>query len=120
MKKKIALATGGYSGESVISYKSATTIFNHLDKDRFDVFLIDITPNGWTYTDNEGNKIPVNKNNFSVNIKNKDLQFDLVFIGMHGTPGEDGKLQGYFDMLGLKYTSCNAATSALTLTSDIP
>ena len=114
MKKKIALATGGYSGESVISYKSATTIFNHLDKDRFDVFLIDITPNGWIYTDNEGNKIPVNKNNFSLNIKNKELQFDLVFIGMHGTPGEDGKLQGYFDMLGLKYTSCNAATSALT------
>ena len=114
MKKKIALATGGYSGESVISYKSAKTIFNHLDKERFDVFLIDITPKGWTYTDNEGNKIPVNKNNFTVNLKGKDLQFDLVFIGMHGTPGEDGKLQGYFDMLGLKYTSCNAATSALT------
>ena len=114
MKKKIALATGGYSGESVISYKSATTIFNHLDKDRFDVFLIDINPNGWTYTDNEGNKIPVNKNNFTVNVKNKDVHFDLVFIGMHGTPGEDGKLQGYLDMLGLKYTSCNAATSAIT------
>ena len=114
MKKKIALATGGYSGESVISYKSATTIFNHLDKDRFDVFLIDINPNGWSYSDPEGNKIPVNKNNFSITLKNKEVQFDLVFIGMHGTPGEDGKLQGYFDMLGLKYTSCNAATSALT------
>lgn len=114
MKKKIALATGGYSGESVISYKSATTIFNHLDKERFDVFVIDISPNGWIYTDDEGNKIPVNKNNFTIRLNEKDLQFDLVFIGMHGTPGEDGKLQGYFDMLGLKYTSCNAATSSLT------
>ena len=114
MKKKIALATGGYSGESVISYKSATTIFNHLDKDRFDVFLIDINPQGWIYKDEEGNVIPVNKNNFSICIKNKEIQFDLVFIGMHGTPGEDGKLQGYLDMLGLNYTSCNAATSALT------
>lgn len=114
MKKKIALATGGYSGESVISYKSAKTIFNHLDKDRFDVFLIDINPKGWTYTDTKGNITPVNKNNFTICIEGKEIQFDLVFIGMHGTPGEDGKLQGYLDMLGLKYTSCNAATSALT------
>lgn len=114
MKKKIALATGGYSGESVISYKSATTIFNHLDKDRFEVFLIDISPKGWIYKDEHGSIIPVNKNNFSICVNNKEIFFDLVFIGMHGTPGEDGKLQGYLDMLGLKYTSCNAATSALT------
>jgi D-alanine-D-alanine ligase len=114
MKKKIALATGGFSGEAIISYKSATTIFNHLDKDRFEVYLIDINAKGWTYKDEQGNMIPVNKNNFTICINNKEVRFDLVFIGMHGTPGEDGKLQGYFDMLGLPYTSCNAATSALT------
>src|SRR5690606_1650155 len=63
----------------------------------------------------DGSKIPVDKNDFSINIGGAKLIFDAVFIGMHGTPGEDGKLQGYFDMLQLPYTSCNAAVSALTL-----
>ena len=114
MKKKIALVTGGYSGEAVISYKSATTIFNHLDKEKFDVYLIDVTPDGWFYKNGEEAKTAVDKNDFSLKIGGDNIRFDAVFIGMHGTPGEDGKLQGYFDMLGLPYTSCNAATSALT------
>ncbi len=113
MKKKIALVTGGFSGEAAISYKSATTIYNHLDKELFDVYKIDINPTGWFYE--EGDKvIEVDKNDFSLFLDDKKVTFDAVFIGMHGTPGEDGKLQGYFDMLGLPYTSCNAATSALT------
>lgn len=114
MKKKIALVTGGFSGEAVISYKSATTIYNHLDKDKFEVYKIDINPNGWFYEDASGNKTEVNKNDFSITSGGKKIKFDAVFIGMHGTPGEDGKLQGYFDMMGLPYTSCNSATSALT------
>ena len=113
MKKKIALVTGGYSGEATISYKSAKTIFNNLDKDLFEVFLIDINPQGWFY-DKDGVKAEVDKNDFSLNINNQKIKFDAVFIGMHGTPGEDGRLQGYFDMIGIPYTSCNAATSALT------
>ena len=114
MKKKIALVTGGFSGEAVISYKSATTIYNHLDKNKFDVYKIDINPQGWFYEDALGNKTEVNKNDFTINHDGKKINFDAVFIGMHGTPGEDGKLQGYFDMMGLPYTSCNSATSALT------
>lgn len=114
MKKKIALVTGGFSGEATISYKSAITISNHLEREKFDVFKIDINPSGWFYEDSEGNRFEVNKNDFSVSVNETKLTFDAVFIGMHGTPGEDGKLQGYFDMLGLPYTSCNAATSALT------
>ncbi len=113
-KRNIALVTGGYSGEAVISYKSANTIFNHLDKSKFNVFVIDITKEGWFYTDHQNNKQHVNKEDFSVVEGEDKIKFDCVFIGMHGTPGEDGKLQGYFDMLGLPYTSCNAATSALT------
>jgi D-alanine-D-alanine ligase len=113
MKKKIALVTGGYSGEATISYKSATTIYNHLDKELFDVYKIDVNPHGWFY-EKDGQKIEINKNDFSLIVNNNKIQFDAVFIGMHGTPGEDGKLQGYFDVLGLPYTSCNAATSALT------
>ncbi|MBB1286976.1 D-alanine--D-alanine ligase [Flavisolibacter sp. BT320] len=114
MKKKIALVTGGYSGEAVISYRSANTIYNHLDKNKFDVYLIDVTPEGWFYKTGEEARIPVDKNDFSISVAGSKLTFDAVFIGMHGTPGEDGKLQGYFDVLGLPYTSCNAATSALT------
>ena len=114
MKKKIALVTGGYSGEAVISYRSANTIYNHLDNDKFDVYLIDVTPEGWFYKAGDETRTPVDKNDFSIPVDGTKLTFDAVFIGMHGTPGEDGKLQGYFDMLGLPYTSCNAATSALT------
>ncbi len=114
MKKKIALVTGGYSGESVISYKTAATIYNHLDKEKFAVYKIDITPAGWFYEPANGSRTPVDKNDFSVQDNGDTVCFDAVFIGMHGTPGEDGKLQGYFDMLGLPYTSCDAATSALT------
>lgn len=114
MKKKIALVTGGFSGEAVISYRSATTIYNYLDKNKFDVYKIDINPDGWFCEDAACNRTEVDKNNFTVVVNSERIQFDAVFIGMHGTPGEDGKLQGYFDLLGLPYTSCNAATSALT------
>ncbi|HWJ91904.1 MAG TPA: D-alanine--D-alanine ligase [Flavisolibacter sp.] len=114
MKKKIALVTGGFSGEAVISYRSAATIYNHLDKDKFEVFRIDINPDGWFYLDESGRKSEVNRNDFTIDAGGKKIRFDAVFIGMHGTPGEDGKLQGYFDMMRLPYTSCNAATSALT------
>lgn len=114
MKQKIALVTGGYSGESVISYKSAQTIYNHLNKELFDVYLIDINPEGWYYVEGKNRVSNIDKNDFSLQLDGQKIIFDAVFIGMHGTPGEDGKLQGYFDMLGLPYTSCNAATSALT------
>ena len=114
MKKTIALVTGGFSGESVISYKSATTISNNLDRTRFNVFLIDINPKGWFYELADGRKVEIDKNDFSLQIDNQRVEFDVVFIGMHGTPGEDGKLQGYFDTLEIPYTSCDAATSAIT------
>ncbi|GAB4091338.1 D-alanine--D-alanine ligase family protein [Flaviaesturariibacter terrae] len=114
MKKKIALITGGYSGEAVISYKSARTIYEHLDKAKYDVYTIDINPAGWYYEHEDGQKTLVNREHFTLTLGTELVQFDAVFVGLHGTPGEDGKLQGYFDMIGLPYTSCNAATSALT------
>ena len=114
MKKTIALVTGGFSGESVISYKSAVTIDNNLDRDRFNVYTIDVTTQGWFYSTPDGEKIPVDKNDFSIQADGRKVRFDAVFIGIHGTPGEDGKLQGYFDTLKIPYTSCDAATSAIT------
>jgi D-alanine-D-alanine ligase len=114
MKKNIALITGGYSGEAVISYKSADTIYKNTDREQYNVYLIDIRPDGWVYIDDDGNKSPVDKNDFSISPKQEKIKFDAVLVGLHGTPGEDGKLQGYFDCLNIPYTSCDAATSALT------
>lgn len=114
MKKKIALVTGGYSGEAEISYKSVITVGNNINKDKFEVHTIDITKQGWFYTNENGEKCAVNKQDFSIIFNNTNITFDAVIMCIHGTPGEDGKLQGYFDMLNLPYTSCDAATSALT------
>jgi len=114
MKPNIAFVTGGYSGEAVISYKSAVTIEKNIDRDKYQVYKIDITPQGWFYTGADGKKLTIDRGDFTLSLEGKKIIFDAVLIGIHGTPGEDGKLQGYFDLLKLPYTSCDAATSALT------
>lgn len=115
MKKIIALLTGGTTGEWVISVKSAATIAQNLDADKFEVYKIMLTPQGWFYEPADSMKIEVDRNDFSLTIKGKKITFDGVFIAIHGAPGEDGKLQGYFDMLELPYTTCDALTSAVTM-----
>ena len=114
MKKTIVLITGGYSGESVISYKSAATIEKNIDTEKWNCYTIDITKAGWSYTLPDNEKISIDKNDFSLTIDNNKIIFDAVLVGLHGTPGEDGKLQGYLDCLNIPYTSCDAASSALT------
>jgi D-alanine-D-alanine ligase len=114
-KPRIAFVTGGYSGEAVISYKSAITIEANMDLDKFEVYRINITPEKWFHQGADGHEVEVDKGDFSLTINGNKIIFDAVLIGIHGTPGEDGKLQGYFDLLGLPYTSCDAATSALTM-----
>jgi D-alanine-D-alanine ligase len=113
-KPCIAFVTGGYSGEAVVSYESAKTIEATIDREKFDVYKIDIRPDGWFYSWDDGSQVAVNKADFSLNTGSKLITFDAVLIGIHGTPGEDGKLQGYFDLLNIPYTSCNATTSAIT------
>ena len=114
MKKRIALVTGGLSGEAQISYKSAVTVGNNVDREKYDLYRIDINAEGWWYEPTEGERSKVNRDDFSVTDKGSKINFDVILLCIHGTPGEDGKLQGYFDMLHLPYTSCDAATSALT------
>jgi D-alanine-D-alanine ligase len=114
MKKTIALITGGFTGESVISLKSAAQIEQNLDAAKFEVYKIIISPESWYYEAN-GQAVEVDKNDFSLVIGSKKVLFDAVFVGLHGSPGEDGKLQGYFDMLGIPYTSCDALTSAISM-----
>jgi D-alanine-D-alanine ligase len=113
-KPNIAFVTGGYSSEAQISYKSAITIMNNIDTTQFNVYKIDIRKDGWFYQPNNGGEFAVNKDDFSITDNQQKINFDAILIGIHGTPGEDGKLQGYFDLLNLPYTSCSAATSAIT------
>jgi D-alanine-D-alanine ligase len=113
-KPIIAFVTGGYSGEAEISYKSAITIEANIDTDLFEYYKIDIRTDGWFYQPKEGAEQLLDKSDFTIAPFGEKIYFDAVLIGIHGTPGEDGKLQGYFDMLNIPYTSCNAATSAIT------
>jgi D-alanine-D-alanine ligase len=115
MKKKIALLTGGTTGEWVVSVKSAATIAQNLDADKFDVYKIMLSQQGWYYEPAGSVKIEVDRNDFSITLKGKKITFEGVFVAIHGSPGEDGKLQGYFDMLGIPYTTCDALTSAVTM-----
>ena len=113
MKKNIALLAGGYSGEFVISIKTAETIEKNLDTALYNIYKIIITRDEWYHEGGSG-KIQVDKNDFSLTIGAQKVQFECVFIAMHGSPGEDGRIQGYLDMLRIPYTTCNAIVSALT------
>ncbi len=113
MRKNIALLAGGYSGEYAISIKTAETIEKNLDDTLYRIFKIIITKDEWYHTDG-GSKVMVDKNDFSLTINGEKIIFDCVFIAMHGTPGEDGRVQGYLDMLNIPYTTCNSIVSALT------
>ena len=113
MKKSIAVIFGGYSSEVVIAKKSATTIFNHIDKSLYEPYMVEITEKQWL-VHIRGGQTTINKENFSYHLENKEHAFDLAFITIHGTPGEDGKLQAYFDMIGLPYINSGCFASALT------
>jgi len=113
MKKNIALLAGGYSGEYIISIQTAETIEKNLDQNTYNVYKIIITKEEW-YFERFGKKIQVDKNDFTLKIDGKKIVFNCVFIAMHGTPGEDGRIQGYLDMINIPYTTCNPIVSALT------
>jgi D-alanine-D-alanine ligase len=114
MKKNIALLAGGYSGEYVISIQTAATIEKNLDSEQYNVYQIIVTRDGWWHEDKLGNRIDVDRNDFSLTVDGRKVNFDCAFIAIHGTPGEDGKMQGYLDMLQVPYTTCNSIVSAIT------
>ena len=111
--KKVAVIEGGYSSEKTISIKSAKTVFDNLDRAKFDPTRVLIDENEWTAYDEE-EKYSIDKNDFSFIKNGTKLNFDYAFIVIHGTPGEDGKLQGYLDMVGVPYNTSSAAITALT------
>ncbi|GAB2689595.1 D-alanine--D-alanine ligase [Mucilaginibacter koreensis] len=113
-KKNIALIAGGYSGEYEVSINSAKNIAANLDAGKYNVYTILITRDRWFYQA-EHEVVDIDKNDFSITLNGNKINFDTAFITVHGTPGEDGKLQGYFDMLGIPYNTCDATTSAITM-----
>src|SRR6056297_133443 len=114
MKKKIAIIMGGYSNEYKISLQSGNVVYNYLNKDKFDLFRIHIFKEKWIYVDGNDNEYPIDRADFSVNIDEKKISFDCVFNAIHGTPGEDGLLQAYFELLKIPLTSCGFYQAALT------
>ncbi|MDB4999480.1 MAG: D-alanine--D-alanine ligase [Mucilaginibacter sp.] len=110
----VALLAGGFSGEYEVSINSAKNIAANLDADKYKVYTILINRDSWVHeTDN--NSIMVDKNDFSITLNGEKIKFDFAFITVHGTPGEDGKLQGYLDLIGIPYNTCDATTSAITM-----
>ena len=110
----IALLAGGNSSEREIALQSAAQIYEALDKERYNIFLIDLYHRDWSYTHTDGTKWEVDKNDFSITVQGKKTTFDYALILIHGTPGEDGKLQGYLEMMELPFSSCSMTSSVIT------
>ncbi len=114
MKKNVAILSGGFSSDFDVSIQSGDVIFQNIDRNKYTPFKIVIKKDSWLYHSSDGEKIAVNKEDFSIEIGKNRINFDVVIIMIHGSPGEDGILQSYFDLLGIPYTGCNSYTSALT------
>ncbi len=114
MKKKIAIAMGGYSSEYHISINSGNMVYKHLNREIYDPYRVHILQNGWSVIDENDNPYPINKNDFTVKIGEKTISFDCVFNTIHGTPGENGLLQAYLELVGIPQTTCGYYQAALT------
>ena len=110
---KIALLAGGDSSEREIALNSAHQISEALDREKYDVKVIDLHHRSWAYSEN-GKRYEMDKNDFSLTVEGVRYEFDYALIIIHGTPGEDGKLQGYLDMMGIPYSSCSQVSSTIT------
>ena len=111
---KIALLAGGDSPEREIALQSAAQIEAALDHSKYDITVIDLHGRDWHHTAPDGRQWQVDKNDFSITVDGARKAFDYALIIIHGTPGEDGKLQGYLDMMGVPYSSCSMTSSVIT------
>ncbi len=114
MKKHIAILAGGDSSESVISLQSAEEVRKQIDTEKYKTYTVYVKGAEWTLTGDAYCDIVVNKDDFSFSYQGTKIRFDFALIMIHGTPGENGKLQSYFDILNIPYSTCDAFTSALT------
>lgn len=113
MKRKIAIIAGGDSSEHAVSMKSAEGIRSFIDADKYDIYLVELSKEKWEAVLPEGNT-SIDKNDFSFVANGERIRPDFAYITIHGTPGENGILQGYFELIGLPYSTCDVLVSALT------
>ncbi len=110
----IALMAGGNSSERGIALQSAAQIASVLDPEKYEVKVIDLKGRSWAYTTPKGEQVEVDKNDFSITLNGERRPFDYALIIIHGTPGENGMLQGYLEMMGIPHSSCSTTSSAIT------
>lgn len=113
-KKNIAIVAGGDSSEVVVSLKSAAGIYSFMDKEKFNIYIVTIVGNTWQVEWSDSEKIAIDKNDFSFTRENRKVNFDFAYITIHGTPGENGILQGYFELLNIPYSCCGVLAAAIT------
>lgn len=114
MKRTIAIVAGGDSSELIVSLRSAQGIYSFIDPEKYTLYIVEIEGLRWEVQLNDGKKAPIDRNDFSFTFQGEKIKFDYAYITIHGTPGENGILQGYFDLLRIPYSSCGVLTSALT------
>ncbi|MDX1774304.1 D-alanine--D-alanine ligase [Oceanihabitans sediminis] len=114
MKKNIAIIMGGFSSEYKISLKSGNVVYQTLDTNKYNAYRVHILPEKWVYVDKNDQEFPIDKNDFSVTINDEKITFDCVFNAIHGSPGEDGYMQAYFNLLKMPHTSCDMYQASIT------
>ena len=114
MKRTIAIVAGGDTSEYEVSLRSAQGIYSFLDKDKYNPYIVVLHGTDWHVRLADGTTAPIDRNDFSFTTNGQKTTFDYAYIIIHGTPGEDGRLQGYFDMLHLPYSGCGVLASSLT------
>ncbi|MDR1523729.1 MAG: D-alanine--D-alanine ligase [Tannerella sp.] len=119
MIKNIAIVAGGDSSEYEVSLRSAEGLYGFIDKDRYNLYIVTLRNSDWNVKMPDGTAAAVDKNDFSFQANGRKIKFDYAYITIHGRPGEDGRLQGYFDMLGVPYSSCGVLAGALTFNKFI-
>ena len=113
-KRTIAIVAGGDSSELVVSLRSAQGIYSFIDKERYNLYIVEMEGKRWEVVLPDGQKTSIDRNDFSFEEDGKKKKFDFAYITIHGTPGENGILQGYFELIGMPYSSCNVLVSAIT------
>lgn len=114
MKRTIAIVAGGDTSEFQVSLRSAQGLYSFIDKEKYTLYIVEMQGTRWEVQLPEGEKAPVDRNDFSFMHGAERVKFDYAYITIHGTPGEDGRLQGYFDMLRIPYSCCGVLAASIT------
>lgn len=114
MKRTVAIIAGGDSSEHEVSMNSAKGIYSFIDKEKYNLYIVELSKKAWEAVLPDGTRAKVDKNDFSFMDGNNKIKPDFAYITIHGTPGENGILQGYFELLDIPYSTCNVLVSAMT------